>query len=75
MRGKDEWQKSLREEDLINWIRGYCVLFLPEISLIEYVSAGILSHHGIEMYISGMVTACLGDCIGRQIVARLRERP
>jgi len=27
------------------------------------------------MYISAMVAACLGNWMGREIVARLRERP
>jgi len=39
----------------------------------EYGVAG-LGHHGAGMYVSGMET-CLGNEIGREIVARLRERP
>jgi len=48
-----------------------CVLSYGDLSFREYV----LSHHRIEMCISDMVTACLGDKIGREIVARLTERP
>jgi len=34
-----------------------------------------LGHHRIGMYISGMVATCLGNWMGREIVARLREKP
>jgi len=46
-----------------------CALSCGELSLREYVVAGTLSCHGIGMYISGMVAACLGNWMGREIVA------
>jgi len=50
-----------------------CALSCGKLSLREYVVAGTLSHHGIKMYISGMVAACLENWMGKEIVARLER--
>lgn len=43
------------------------VLSCCDLSLREYVTAGTLSHHRIRMSISAMVSACLGNWMGREI--------
>jgi len=52
-----------------------CVLSYGNLSLGEFVVVETLGCHGIEMYISGMVATCLGNYMGRKIVARFREKP
>jgi len=54
---------------------GLCVLSCSDLSIRECGEAGTLSRRGIRMDISAMVAACLGNWKGREIVARLREKP
>jgi len=61
---------SIRSEVIV-----LCALSCGDFSLREFVAAGTLSCYGIRMYISAMVAACFGNWMGREIVARLRERP
>ena len=62
---------------LTNWIRGYHVVrsFLWQFTFKSVCAAGTQSCHGIRIYISGIVTFCLGNWMGREIVASLIERP
>jgi len=50
-----------------------CVLSCVDLSVRECPAAG-LGRHRVGMCVSGMET-CLGNWIGREIAARLRERP
>jgi len=53
-----------------------CVFSCGDLIEFKRVCGGrTLGCHGIGMCMSGMVATCLGNWMGREIVARLREWP
>jgi len=49
------------------------ILSCGDLSLRDYVAT--ISCHGIRMHISGIVATCLENKMGREIFARLGEKP